>query len=66
MQPILADWSRLINEAVDQSNSFEELEQRLLQLQVDTSQFAEILGASMAAAEAAGRYEVIEEGERDV
>jgi phage gp29-like protein len=66
MQPILADWSRLINEAVDQSNSFEELEQRLLQLQADTSQFAEILGASMAAAEAAGRYEVIEEGERDV
>jgi phage gp29-like protein len=65
MQPILADWSRLINEAVDQSNSFEELEQRLLQLQADTSQFAEILGASMAAAEAAGRYEVIEEGERD-
>lgn len=62
MQPILADWQRLIMQAVEESSNFDELQARLLTLSVDTQDFAEILGASMAAAEAAGRYEVIEEG----
>lgn len=63
MQPILADWQRLIMQAVEESSNFEELQAKLLVLSVDTREFAEILGASMAAAEAAGRYEVIEEGD---
>lgn len=63
MQPILADWQRQVIAAVDQSNSFEELQSRLLALQVNTQDFAEILGASMAASEAAGRWEVLEEGD---
>ncbi|MCC5636302.1 DUF935 family protein [Nostoc sp. CHAB 5844] len=61
--PIVNSWLEQIRGLVQESESFEEVRDRLFDLfpQLDTTEFAELMGQAMMATEAGGRFEVIQE-----
>jgi phage gp29-like protein len=63
IQKTLEEWTLQLQEAVEASNNWQELEQRLFSLfpELNDAQFAEVLGQAIATAELAGRYEVLAE-----
>jgi phage gp29-like protein len=65
INPVLKGWDTAIKKAVDESASFEELEGRLLSLDLPVNTLAALMGEALATAEAAGRYEVHEETRSD-
>lgn len=63
IQKTLEEWTLQLQEVVEASNNWQELEQRLFSLfpELNDAQFAEVLGQAIATAELAGRYEVLAE-----
>ncbi|HEY9737715.1 MAG TPA: hypothetical protein V6D06_15580, partial [Trichocoleus sp.] len=63
LAPTFAQWGQQIADLADNCQSFGELQARLIDLygDLDSADLAEVLGAGLAAADAAGRYEVLTE-----
>lgn len=62
-RPIVTNWIGQIQGLIEKSKSLEEVRDRLFDLypDLDSEKFTELMGAAIVAAEAAGRYEVIQE-----
>lgn len=58
----LEPWAERIRQAVDEAESLEDLRDRLVELlpDLDGSQFAEVMTDALAAAQLAGRYDILE------
>lgn len=67
IHPVLQDWEAILSAAVDNARSFDDLLQQIPQLygDLDPTLLAEVLGQGMAIADAAGRYEVLQEEDPD-
>ncbi len=61
--PIITDWIEQIRSLVQESESFEEVRDRLFDLfpNLNTSDFSELIAQAMMATEALGRFEVLQE-----
>lgn len=61
--PLVSNWVEQVRAVVGSAKSFEDVRDRLVDLypQINSGDFAEVLGQAMIISEAAGRYEVIQE-----